>query len=130
MNNLSQRLKYAKRELTALKTSHPRGLGNLRVYRRNETLTPPSGERELYKITIHLAFDQQYAPYPFLQVVQGERNPNVAIFEFEDFEYGNDGLSATVIASGLFGAGKPSMQYTILSMAPVGNITIEWEVYG
>lgn len=130
MNILSQRLKYAKRELTALKTAHPRGLGNLRVYRRNETLVPPTGDRELYRITLHLTFEDQYAPYPFVQVVQGEQTPNVTAFEFEDFEYDAGGLGVTVIATGLFGTGFPAMPYSVLSLAPVENITAEWEIYG
>lgn len=130
MNTLSQRLKYAKRELTALKTAHPRGLGNLRVYRRSEILVPPSSERELYTITIKLFFSPDFAPFPYIEVVKGSENPDIALFSFEDFEYFNNGMGATSIASGLFYEGAPSMPYEILSLAPVTNIETQWEIYG
>lgn len=42
MNTLSQRIKFAKRELTNLKTAHRRGLGLLKVYYKPYTVPPPS----------------------------------------------------------------------------------------
>lgn len=130
MNTLAQRLKFAKRELTALKTAHRRGLGNLRVYRRNELLTPPYSERDIYVITIKLSFSSNFAPFPYIQVVQGAENPSIPRFIFEDFEYYSDGMGATVVASGLFDSGSPSMPYEILSLAPVTNIETDWRIYG
>lgn len=127
MNTLSERLKYARRELTALKTAHPRALGNLRVYRRSEVLTSTAGSRELFEILITLAFSTNYAPFPFTELVGGQMPSGVGLFEVEEFEYSNDGMSATAKASGLFNAGA-SMPYEVLSMAPVVSISTQWRI--
>lgn len=125
MNTLSQRLKYAKRELTALKTAHPRGLGNLRVYRRSETTLTP-GERGIYSATITATFSPLFSPFPFAQAVIGPMPPQTGILRFEDFEYSSNGMGFTAILSGLFGAGVIPVTFEILSLAPVENVSVQW----
>ena len=129
MNTLSQRLKYAKRELTALKTAHPRGLGNLRVYRRLETMTSPDTPRGTYVITIEMTFDDNYAPYPFMNVLAGPETYGVTLYSFEEFEYTNNGRKARVLAYGSFFRPSVTVEYEILSMAPVDNIVVNWRDY-
>lgn len=125
MNNLSQRLKYAKRELTALKTAHPRGLGNLRVYRRSETAITP-GTSGLYYGTVTATFSSQFSPYPYVQAVLGPMPENVNILQIEDFEYSSDGMGFTTIMGGWFTAGSIPITFEILSLAPVETVSIQW----
>lgn len=127
MNNLSLRLKYAKRELTALKTAHPRGLGNLRVYRRRETMTSPDVPRGTYDITIVLTFGDSYAPYPFVNVLAGPEVDGVTLYGFEEFEYIDNGRKAKVFGYAYFYQPLVTVEYEVLSMAPVTNIQVTWE---
>lgn len=129
MNTLSQRLKYAKRELTALKTAHPRGLGNLRVYHRLETMTSPDTPRGTYVITIEITFDAKYAPYPFMNVLAGPETYGVTLYSFDEFEYISNGKKARVLAYGSFFRPSVTVEYEILSMAPVDNIVVNWRDY-
>lgn len=127
INLLSQRLINAKRELTALKTAHARGIGNLMVYRRNEQLTSPGATTEDYEITINITFSQEFSAYPFVNIVEGVEPATVSLFTFNQFEYTNSGMSATVLATGRFEAGA-SMPYQILSLAPIVSITTNWSI--
>lgn len=68
-NMLVERLKFAKRELTALKTAHTRGLGTLKVYRTehyfaDDGITPANSYRGKLKIK----FSRNFASYPFFYV--------------------------------------------------------------
>ena len=126
MNTLSQRLKYAKRELTALKTAHPRGLGNLRVYRRSETIVTP-GSSGIYNATITATFSSLFAPYPYVQAVPGPTPDHVIILQFKDFEYNSNGMGFTAILTGWFTAGSVAIPYKILSLAPVESVNVQWE---
>lgn len=62
---LVQRLKAAKRELTALKTAHRRGLGLLKIYHYEYDIPPPSGDVSFYRLTVNVSFD--ISPFPFVQ---------------------------------------------------------------
>lgn len=129
MNTLSQRLKYAKRELTALKTAHPRGLGNLRVYRRIETIVSPGnggGGIRAYEAKISGNFSSLFAPYPYTQVVLGDYSEDVSLLNMQDFEYTNGGMGFATVASGFFTQPSVPINIVILSLAPVDGIEVEW----
>jgi hypothetical protein len=126
MNTLSERLKYAKRELTALKTSHPRGLGNLRVYRRIETIVSPGGGISAYEAKISGNFSSLFAPCPYTQVVLGDYSEDVALLNMQDFEYTNGGMGFATVATGLFTQPSVPINIVILSLAPVDGIEVEW----
>lgn len=129
MNTLSQRLKYAKKELTALKTAHPRGLGNLRVYRRIETIVSPAdggGRIREYEAKISGNFSSLFAPYPYTQVVIGNSPEDVSMLSMADFEYTSDGMGFATIIDGLFTQPSVPITFEILSLAPVDGIEVEW----
>lgn len=125
-NLLVERLKFAKRELTALKTAHLRGLGNLRVYRRLETLITPAVERGSYELFIEISFSSNYAPYPFVNVLAGPEIDGVALYGFDEFEYTENGRKARVVGGGLFYRPSLALEYEIISTAPVNNISVTW----
>lgn len=67
---LVQRLKAAKRELTALKTAHRRGLGLLRVYEQTYLLADLGmSDISLRSVSITLQFSRSFSPYPFVTLV-------------------------------------------------------------
>lgn len=71
VNLLTQRLKAAKRELTALKTAHKRGLGNMKVYQQQVNLSATGHELGFWYVLVDVDFDQNYAAYPFAQSMGG-----------------------------------------------------------
>lgn len=126
MNTLGQRLKYARRELTALKTAHPRGLGNLRVYRKNQTIVTP-GSAGVYRATIKGTFSSLFAPYPFAQGMIGTVSASTINLVFDGFEYTDNGMAFTATLSGWFLSASTSVQYVMLTLAPVEITSVEWE---
>lgn len=127
MNTLGQRLKYARRELTALKTAHPRGLGNLRVYRKSGTTTSPA-TNGVYRITIKGTFSSLFTPYPFFQAMLGSVSAPVLNLVFDGLEYNGGGMAFTATISGWFLNAPVTVGYEILSLAPVEITSVAWEV--
>lgn len=118
---LSQRLKQAKRELTALKTAHSRGLGNLRIFSEEFDGAPSVSPGQ--KLTINISFSIAYAPYPFFQVLS--RNSAISYTDHPgilDIEYNSSGYGATVTVPSeyvfFFGGGGFA-----LSMSPITSIS-------
>lgn len=119
---LAQRLKKTKRELTALKTAHRRGLGLLKVYPREVELDV-SGRTGIWTVTIGLSFDQKFAPFPLIESIQTVDNPamdQVALF------YSNDGYAAYVTFDWI---STPPVPETVkfVTSAPVISTTQTWE---
>ena len=118
---LAQRLKKTKRELTALKTAHRRGLGLLKVYPREVELDV-SGRTGIWTVTIGLSFDQKFAPFPLIESIQTVDNPamdQVALF------YSNDGYAAYVTFDWISTAPVPETVKFVTS-APVIGTTQTW----
>lgn len=86
---LVQRLKTAKRELTALKTAHRRGLGLLKVY-LEEVALDVNDRTGMWFVTITLDFDTKFAPFPFVQGVQVSEDVPT---ENTEVIYSNDGYT-------------------------------------
>lgn len=123
---LTARLKAAKRELTALKTAHQRGLGLLRIYR--ETVIPDNQDG-IYDAAVTVTFVEGSAPYPFVTVVGYYDTQNLydSSFAVDELEYQNNGMTAifsgelTVDSSGVW-----PKKFDVLSTAPIQSITIDW----
>jgi len=95
MNLLSLRIKEAKKELTALKTNHRRGLGMLKVYKYTYTLPAPSDSKDFWWLNMSFTFSM--SAYPFLQKdLTHETIGRNLLYEAEEFEYTNDGWGATI----------------------------------
>lgn len=125
-NLLVERLKYAKRELTALKTAHRRGLGLLKVYSKTLTIQPPSGSATFYWLTIDLEFS--ISNYPFIQMYLVEEDvADVAVNTLPEFEYTNNGDNAEYRLV-LENTGE---NYLIRfnSTSPITSSNYSWSVY-
>lgn len=125
MNLLADRLKFAKRELTALKTAHTRGLGNLRMYVENATIPTEGHETGIQDLTITVTFDRQFTAYPFAYILPTiDSNTNLYAIQAVGFNYANDGFGASFKSVHLPGVG--SENFAILSTAPVKSISYDW----
>lgn len=87
-NLLTIRLKNAKRELTALKTAHQRGLGLLKVYSEILDVAPPSGSEWTYWLTVSV--DVDLSSYPFTQFYFV---PDAPLNGQPELEYKNNGYT-------------------------------------
>lgn len=97
-NLLVEKLKFAKRELTALKTAHRRGLGGLKVFEKTLDISVPSeAQSGFWFIEVTLNFDRDFPAYPFAQIIpptSGGPNYSSNILEGEESKnYSNGGYS-------------------------------------
>lgn len=125
-NLLVQRLKFAKRELTALKTAHQRGLGLLKVYSKTIVIQPPSGSATFYWLTIDLEFS--ISNYPFIQMYLVENDisdtPTNTLPEFEYTNGGNKAEYRLVLQN-------TGTTYSIRfnSTSPIASTNYSWSAY-
>lgn len=120
MNLLSQRIKEAKRELTALKTAHKRGLGNLIVFNK---YCEEMSTHQSTPLTITINFDTKYAPYPLFQVMLS--GSATRLFGGQNVSFSNNGYQATsVVYEDL--AFFMSYGFYVLSTAPVESISYRY----
>lgn len=121
---LVERLKRAKKELTALKTAHKRGVGLLKVYEEDVAPEPPDYTR--WELTMTVNFGVDSTPFPFVYAVAKTLDEStyyfVAGFTQENIEYTNE---HTVKVAGEFWSENP-VPIRILSTAPVENVSYSW----
>lgn len=122
---LVQRLKAAKRELTALKTAHRRGLGLLKVYRREETFTPPGGQGTYNGVKITISFSRNFAKSPLVSLsglTMGSMT--VQSLYVNSVKYIDD-FSLEIIADLVWTSVIPN-KFVIISSAPVEEVNYVW----
>ncbi len=132
INLLSQRLINAKRELTALKTAHTRGLGTIKIYETehyyaDDSLTA-TGD---YEGTLTVNFPTNYAAYPYVYILptnDGTQPWNVRTFSADTlgFRYTNNGYTAVFDCEIFFRSGSVYDHLVVVSTAPPSSITGSW----
>lgn len=130
INLLTNRIKDAKSELTALKTAYTRGLGLMDVYTFSGTANPPSRQDYLFKMTIR--FDTEFAqnPLTYLSIGIGDLvAPWLgSAIEVYNETFASDGYSLTI--NGLISWAEDDIStYTIYSTSPITNVSWEWTLY-
>lgn len=118
---LVRRLKAIKRELTALKTAHQRGLGLLKVY-PEEVELDVDGRTGIWDVIVTLNFDQKFAPFPIVESIYTVDNPYIeemAIF------YSDDGFAAYITFGWAFVA-PVSKSVKFVTSAPVISTSQVW----
>lgn len=118
VNLLSQRLKAAKRELTALKTAHIRGLGELNVFKTIVEVNPSAGS-SIALLTITLNFNSAFAPYPFINVLPIVDNSFNHSAEWLELSYSNSGRTAIVEFLWIYDSSLPNQNIYFMTTAPV-----------
>lgn len=122
---LVQRLKAAKRELTALKTAHRRGLGLLKMYRREEIFVPPDGQGTYDGVKIIISFSRDFAKSPLVSLsglTMGSMT--VQSLYVNSVRYIDD-YSLEIIAELVWTSVIPN-KFVIMSSAPVGEVSYVW----
>lgn len=126
-NLLVQRFKSAKRELTALKTTHPRGIGNLKIYKETIIFTASSGTFKDAVITV--TFSQNFAAYPFVEIVgYGVDLGGIyySSMSSETVDYTNNGFTAVFQADAVYSPELVPNRFDVYSTSPATSITYEW----
>lgn len=122
---LVQRLKAAKRELTALKTAHRRGLGLLKVYRIEETFITPSGQGTYEGVKITISFSRNFAKKPMVHL-SGFTAGNMLIQSIyvNSVRYIDD-YTLEVMADLVWTSVIPN-KFVIVASAPVTEVNYVW----
>lgn len=128
INLFSKRLKDAKKELTALKTSHERAASLLNIYSTQDTLPWPPGGVDIVTIIVH--FSREYTAYPFFRFEIESLN-----FAYRNYasniyigaeSYGADGYSIEIVALH-WGDEEYSSNFRVISTSPVVRIDYNWD---
>lgn len=125
-NLLVQRFKNAKSELTALKTTHPRGIGNLRIYKETITFT---GSVVWLEGTVTINFSQNFAAYPFVYLVGYGVDLSGMYFismDPESVNYTNNGYTAVFEGEALYDPESIPNKFDVYSTSPMTSITYTW----
>lgn len=122
-NLLVEQLKYAKRELTDLKTAHRRGLGLLKVYVTRYQVPPATGSQTFFWLTIDVEFG--ISNYPFAQKYLVLDDITASIVDTApEFEYTNGGYGAE-FRSSLVKIDEPYV-FDFYSTSPIISISHSW----
>jgi hypothetical protein len=121
MNTLAQRLKFAKRELTALKTAHIRGIGNLKIYSKTVSIIPESGHTLL---NIIVKFSESSPKYPFVQVFGMADTATTYNYTILGGGYSEDGKTFQASGIGLIREGKDLIY--VESTSPINDVEYYW----
>lgn len=123
VNLLSQRLKVVKRELTALKTAHMRGLGNVKVYKQRVDV-PQDGHTGVHDITVTVTLDNTYAAYPYVDLYPVADTNNNHSMEVDSVFYQNE---YTIIFKLLWLYKAGTNAFYVASSSPIANINYTWD---
>lgn len=126
-NLLVQRFKSAKRELTALKTTHPRGIGNLKIYKETVTFTASGGSFKDAVITV--TFSQNFAAYPFVYILgYGADIDGKYYFSMKPktINYTNNGYTAVFEAEAIYYPAWVPNKFEVYSTSPATSINYQW----
>lgn len=139
MNLLSKQIIEMKRELTALKTAHKRGIGTLRVYQLDHYFSEDGiAAGEQYNGTLTVNFSPDFAPYPFVYLLpmnSGNQPWNmltnsVDVLAVRFINGGTTAIFDCNIFYGPFGPDDIYNRIAIYSTAPIISAEGDWTLYG
>ena len=126
-NLLVQRFKSAKRELTALKTTHPRGIGNLKIDKETPAFSASSTKRGDMIITI--TFSRNFAAYPFVYILGYGANISSVYYisiNTKTINYTNNGYTAVFEAAAIYYPELVPNRFDVYSTSPAISINYQW----
>lgn len=122
---LVQRLKSAKRELTALKTAHKRGLGGLEVFESPLGITGYNDAVYILNVTVDFAADA--TSYPFITCCpQVDPTNFLTKADIISMNYDKGGMSANFSFDWFALTKIDPYSIHFLSTAPIANITYQF----
>lgn len=132
MNTLAQRLKFAKRELTNLKTAHQRGFGLLKIYATEYKFSDiPGLSPNFYdNATTTINFSKDFAPYPFAYI-KGPIDITESDFVFlsvnvEQIEYKNNGYTVVFKGEAVYSSAYHLDKMILYSTSPPISVSFDW----
>lgn len=120
---LSQRLIAAKRELTALKTAHGRGLGLIKIYRKDIQIDTSGHEDGVYYLTIQIEFDRSFAAYPFVDSLQNGQDDYASLL---NQGYSDEGFLMYQEFLWITDTSSPNHVISVFSTTPILETTYVW----
>lgn len=126
-NMLVDRLKAAKRELTALKTAHQRGLNNLRVYTKDQDVPYSGHEQGIWDLNITIKFDTSFPSFPFAYILPARLSGSgifATVLEQATAQYIDGGYGMKIGTAYYYSPEDNS--FSIVSTAPVTSVSFEW----
>lgn len=127
-NLLVERLKFAKRELTALKTAHQRGLGLLQIYNKVYYFSGAGIEEGgAYDVVVTIKFSRNFSPYPFAYVLGDMAERDISwwtSFTVSSIDYSDDGYTMTMEGEAIYyiGGSVRLEKITAFSTAPITSL--------
>lgn len=126
INLLSKRIKDIKRELTNLKTSHKRGVGNIKIFSQKVNVDVTGHESDFSYFYIVVNLNRNYAPSTFVNFYPIMDNDGLSSFsETIKMNYSDDGYSVRVLTIWSYEAGLSS--FWIDSLSPIDSIDYYWQ---
>lgn len=130
-NLLVNKIKNAKRELTALKTAHNRGLGLVKVYRSILRYVDTSIPNNYYgDAVVTVDFDNSFGAYPFTYIegrIDGVRSTVYKGWYSADMQqvrYSNNGYRAVFYGKIWYSSGTYFNRLYVYSTSPIISISI------
>lgn len=124
MNTLADRIKAINKELTALKTAHKRGLGNLRIYSKEVEIDPTGHGSGFFFLEFTVNFDDRFGAYPFAYVNGRQPEDDSGAPGVMAFTYTNNGYSLK--SSLVYTVSSLSAKLNIISTSPVKSVSYRW----
>lgn len=124
MNLLATKIKEIKRELTALKTAHTRGLGNIKIYDYFVQVDPSGHQTGAYYLNVTITFDRRFAAYPMAQFYPTMLDNGDYSMELTGLDFADSGYTMKAELVWIYEAGTAS--FTIESTSPVDTVTYTW----
>lgn len=124
MNLLATKVKEIKRELTALKTAHTRGLGNVKIYHHLVQVDPSGHETGAYYMYVTITFDRRFAAYPMAQFYPTMLANGDYTMELTGLDYTDQGYTMEAELVWIYEADTTS--FTVESTSPVDTVTYTW----
>lgn len=124
MNLLATKIRDIKRELTALKTAHTRGLGNVKIYQKLVQVDPSGHQTGAYYMNVTITFDRRFAAYPLAQFYPTMLANGEYTMDIVGLDYADSGYTLRTELVWVYEAGTSS--FTIESTSPVDTVTYTW----
>lgn len=124
MNLLSTRIKDIKKELTALKTAHVRGFGNVKIYHQLVQVNPAGHETGASYMNVTITFDRRFAAYPLAQFYPTMLPNGDYSMDVTGLDYTDQGYTMRVELVWIYEPGTTS--FTIESTSPTDAVTYTW----
>lgn len=124
MNLLATKIKDIKRELTALKTAHTRGLGNVKIYQKIVQIDSSGHQTGAYYMTVNVTFDRRFTAYPMAQIIPTMTSGGDYSMEVTGMDYSDQGYTMNAELVWIYEPGTTS--FTVESTSPVDTVTYAW----